>query len=101
MPMDNQIKGTLGLCARARKLSTGSTLIEDIRKQRVFFVIIATDASDNTKKKISDKCKFYNIEYVEKYQSEEISNAIGKANRMAVGIMDKGFYAKIKKEMGR
>ncbi len=101
MSMDDLIKGTLGLCNRAGKISTGSTLIEDIRKNKVYFVIIASDASDNTKKKISDKCKFYNVEFIEKYHSEEISAAIGKNNRMAVGIMDKGFYAKIKKEMGR
>ena len=52
----NNYLNTLGLAARARKIVTGETLITKIRSNEVEFVIIASDASDNTKKKITDKC---------------------------------------------
>lgn len=47
----NNYLNTLGLAARARKIVTGETLITKIRSNEVEFVIIASDASDNTKKK--------------------------------------------------
>ncbi len=47
----NNYLNTLGLAARARKIITGETLITKIRNNEVEFVIIASDASDNTKKK--------------------------------------------------
>ena len=60
----NNYLNTLGLAARARKIVTGETLITKIRSNEVEFVIIASDASDNTKKKITDKCTSYKVEYV-------------------------------------
>ena len=71
----------------------------DIRAKRVFFVIITSDASDNTKKKISDKCRYYQVEYVIDGSSDLLSNAIGK-NRVAVGIIDRGFADSIKSKIG-
>ena len=50
----NNYLNILGLAARARKIITGETLITKIRNNEVEFVIIASDASDNTKKKITE-----------------------------------------------
>ena len=97
---DKEVYSLLGLCARARKLSYGSQLIEDIRKKKVFYVIICEDASDNTKKKLTDKCHFYQIDYIISLVSDDLSLAIGKDNRVAVGIMEKGFADKIKSKLG-
>ena len=47
----NNYLNILGLAARARKIITGETLITKIRNNEVEFVIIASDASDNTKKR--------------------------------------------------
>ena len=90
----------VGLMARARQLSSGSQLIEHIRKRLVYFVIICEDASDNTKKKIIDKCNYYHIDYCIALYSDDLSLAIGKDNRVAIGIMDKGFADKIKSKLG-
>lgn len=98
--LNKEIYSLLGLAARARKISSGSTLIEDIRNKKVKFVIICEDASDNTKKKISDKCRYYQIEYVTLLNSDLLSTSIGKLNRVAVGILDKGFADSIKSKIG-
>lgn len=96
----NNYLNTIGLACRARKVVTGETLITKIRSQEVDFVIIATDASDNTKKKITDKCTSYNIDYVIASTISELSKAIGKNNRVAIGIQDRGFAKNLKEKIG-
>lgn len=98
--LNKDVYSLLGLCSRARQLSSGSLLIDDIRHHKIYFVIIAEDASDNTKKKISDKCQYYHVDYKIVGESQEISKAVGKNNRVALGIMEKGFANKIKSKLG-
>ncbi|ADU30714.1 YlxQ family RNA-binding protein [Evansella cellulosilytica] len=88
---------TLGLVTRARKLITGEELvIKSIQKQKSFFVIVSEDASQNTKKKVTDKCKYYNIPYAIKGNRESIGRAIGKEERVVIGIEDAGFARKMR-----
>lgn len=96
----NSYLNTLGLAARARKIVTGETLITKIRSNEVDFVIIASDASDNSKKKITDKCSSYKVDYVIASTIEELSSAIGKKNRVALGIQDAGFARLLKEKIG-
>lgn len=82
----------LGLAHRAGKVVTGEdNIIYHIRARKVELVIVASDASDNTKKKYFDKCAFYGIQCIEYGMIQDVSHAIGKANRVAVGITDAGF----------
>lgn len=91
----NKLLNMLGLCQRARKLISGETLIEGIKNRKVHLVIICNDASENTKKKIIDKCNYYNINYSINLTNDELNQAIGSNNRMAIGIIDVGFSKKI------
>lgn len=84
--------GLLGLANKSGNVVTGQdNIINKIKKGIVKMVIVATDASDNTKKLYRDKCKYYNVLCIESGTIEELSNAIGKVNRVAVGICDDGF----------
>ncbi len=85
----------LGLAARARKLATGELVLANIRSKQAKLVIIAQDASDNTKKKYQDKCSFYEIPYIFVESSVDLSHAIGQTNRMVVAVLDAGFASKI------
>jgi ribosomal protein L7Ae-like RNA K-turn-binding protein len=92
----------LGLALKSGNLITGeSNIINKIRQGSVKLVIVALDASDNTKKLYHNKCNYYNIKCLELGTIDEISSAIGKKNRVAVGICDaglsKGLLAKITK----
>lgn len=91
---------TLGLASRARKIVTGETLINKIRSNQVYFVIIATDASDNTKKRLTDKCTSYDVDYIITSSINELSKAVGKNNRVALGIQDAGFAKNLKEKIG-
>lgn len=92
----NKVVGTLGMAMRASMLSTGDAVLNDVRSKNAKLVVIAEDASDNTKKKIIDKCQFYGVDYVFIESSAVLSHAIGKANRMAVAVREEGFAKKIK-----
>ncbi|WP_407857064.1 L7Ae/L30e/S12e/Gadd45 family ribosomal protein [Enterococcus hailinensis] len=94
--MDKQkVLNMLGLAMRAGKLITGEELtINDIRKNKVRLVIVTTDASENTQKKLLDKSKYYKTTCFVEFTQEEILGAIGKP-RKVIGILDQGFAKKI------
>lgn len=98
--LNKDVLSLLGLASRARKISCGDVLLKDIRSQQVFLVIIAQDASENTKKKYTDKCSYYGRDVLIDGTIDDLSAAIGKSNRVAVGIKDKGFADKIKSKLG-
>lgn len=90
---------SLGIGYRARLLISGEEfVIEGIRKNQVCLVFLANDASDNAKKKILDKAKYYDIEVIQDYSSDELSNAIGKENRMVIGITSRNFASSLLKK---
>lgn len=82
----------IGLAYRARKVTVGTEItLTKLRNGQVFLMILATDASDLTKKKVYDKGSFYKIEVIESLSSLEISQAIGKKDIKVIGITDRGF----------
>lgn len=82
----------LGLAFRAGKVVSGTdTVIEKLRKKQLYLILLASDASDNTKKKINDKAKTYETKVIETYDSQTISISIGKSNIKVIGITDEGF----------
>lgn len=90
---------SLGIGYRARLLISGEEFVVDgIRKNKVYLVFLANDASENSKKKILDKAKYYNVEVILDYSSEELSNAIGKGNRMVIGITSQKFASSLLKK---
>ena len=87
----------LGLAFRAKKVISGEDFcIEGIRKKQIKYLFLASDAGINTTKRITDKAKFYEVTLDTRFTSSELSNAIGKTNRMVIGITDIGFAKKIK-----
>jgi ribosomal protein L7Ae-like RNA K-turn-binding protein len=87
--------GYLGIAARARKIVSGAMLMEAVRKNRVLLVLVASDASDRTKKQFQDKCTSYQIPCLIWGSIEEISLATGMHMRVAVGIIDRGLAKNI------
>lgn len=96
---------SLGLCARARKIVFGAPMIcEAMRKggvQRPYAVFEANDTSENTHKRISDKCKFYNIRlYRLSVDGVTLAKALGKsASLAAVGVTDEKMCAMVEKNI--
>ncbi|MBQ3253959.1 MAG: ribosomal L7Ae/L30e/S12e/Gadd45 family protein [Acholeplasmatales bacterium] len=94
----DKILNNLGLCNRARGLVSGEEIVCDhMAKGKIKYVFLANDASDNAKKKILNKAKFYSVEVNEEYSSFELSYAIGKTGRMVIGITNENFLKILKK----
>lgn len=93
---DQKILNLLGMAQRAGKLVTGEDLsLKEIRNEQAKLVIVATDASENTIKRISDKCQYYEIPVAVRFTKAEISHAIGKERTIST-IMDNGFAKKFR-----
>ncbi len=87
----------LSLCQRAGKLISGEeSCLSAIKDNSAVFVIIAADASDNTKKKFTDKCRYYNVDCIITQNKENLSRSIGKYDRAVLTVIDENFAYKIK-----
>lgn len=87
----------LGIAFKAGKLVHGTDLtLSAVRQNKVKLLILASDASENTKKQVRDKAAFYQVEVMDIFPSDALSKAIGKRNRMVLGILDKGIADSIK-----
>lgn len=94
--MNERLLQLLGLAARARKVVSGEELVvNEIRSNNAKLVLLATDASKNSNKKIQDKCTFYNVEYHVFGDRYQLGHAIGKEARVAIAIVDSGFAKKM------
>lgn len=87
----NKVLALLGLAMRGKNLVSGEfQTIEAVKCGDVMVVIIAEDASDNTKKLFHNKCSFYEIPVYEYGTKEDLGRAIGKDLRSSVGVCDEG-----------
>lgn len=80
---------------RARCVALGDRVLISIQSKKAAFVIIAADCGQNQRKKLCDKCTFYQIPYTIIESSTMIEEAIGQYNRKSVAILDKGFAKSI------
>ena len=82
----------LGLAVKAGKVVSGEFSTESsIKGHKARTVIIAEDASDNTKKKFKDKCKFYNVPVFVYGTKDTLGHAMGKQDRACAAVEDRGF----------
>lgn len=91
----NNLTSFLGLMQRSGNISFGETLIEEIRKNKVFVTLIAGDIGEASKKKIIDKCTFYHIPYFIVLDKDSLSKSIGKGHISAIGVKSIGGANKI------
>lgn len=96
MPKQNKITSMLSLATKAGKIVSGEFMVENaIKDQSARLVILATDCSENTKKKFSDRCNYRNIPYREFSNKDELGHCIGKEFRACVAVLDEGFAKSI------
>ncbi len=86
----------IGLANRARKIALGEeTIVKKIQQREAHLILLAADIGEQTRKKITDKCTFYDIPYVFVDDREIVSQAVGSSDRVAIAILDKGFAQKL------
>ncbi|MBQ6806884.1 MAG: ribosomal L7Ae/L30e/S12e/Gadd45 family protein [Lachnospiraceae bacterium] len=90
----------LGLAARSRNVVSGGFATENaVKSGKAYLVIIAEDASDNTKKKFRNMCEFYEVPYYQYGEMEIVGHSMGKQDRTSLAVTDEGFANSIRKHL--
>lgn len=93
---DKKILSYLGLATKAGFAASGEFLTEkSVKEGRACVVLIADDASDNTKKRFTDMCTFYNVPVFCFSDKDTIGHSMGKEFRASLAVNDKGFADQI------
>lgn len=95
--MINRFASLLGICMKAGKVSAGELAAENaIKNGEAKLVILAEDASANTKKKFINSSTYYKVEIIHYGVKEELGRALGKDDRSVVAICNEEFAKKLK-----
>jgi len=96
----SKVLSLLGLAMRGRNLVSGEfQTLEAVKNGSAMLVIIAEDASANTKKLFTNKCTFYEVPFYEFGTKDELGRAIGKDIRSSLGVSDVGLAEAIIKQL--
>ncbi len=94
---NNGFYGLLGLAMKADCVVSGEYSVErTVKAGRARFVIIAKDASQNTKKKFTDMSEYYHIPYRIYGEKEAFGRAIGREERASAAVTDDHFANRLK-----
>ena len=100
MTQKDRVLSMLGMAAKAGKIESGEFSTEKaVKGGRGRLVIVAEDASDNTKKMFTNMCKYYKVPFVVFGTKEELGHWIGKAYRASICILDEGFAKAVLKKI--
>ena len=92
--LSNALLKWMGLCKAAGGVTS---VLGEVRCGKSKLVMIASDASERTRKQIKDKCEFHGVKCVEcGFSSDEMGHAIGRDSTVAVSFGGKGCFNKIR-----
>ena len=98
MPLKNKFFSMLSLCQRAGRLVSGELPCENaVKSGKAKLLIIAEDASANTKKEFENAAFAHRTECIVMGNKIELGQTIGKDMRSSVAITDEGFAQQLKK----
>lgn len=82
----------IGMAYKAGKIISGEDPVRKaIRKNSVKLLIIAEDASDNTKKRFINSAVYYHVPYFVYLTKAELSDSLGQKIRSVASVIDEGF----------
>ena len=98
--LKNRLFSNLGLAQKAGKIASGEFATENaVKSGAAYMVIVAEDASDNTKKKMTNMTDFYEVPIYFLGTKEELGHYIGKEYRSMLAVLDPGFTKSFEKQI--
>lgn len=89
---EKKILSMLGLAKRAGRVVSGEFSTEKaVKTGKAFLVLVAGDASENTKKMFRDMCQFYEVPMGCIASKAELGHAIGQEMRASAAVTDENF----------
>ena len=90
----------ISLATKAGKTVSGEFCTEkEVKSGRAHLVIVAGNASDNTKKKFRNMCEFYEVPIYFYKDKDTLGHAMGKEFRASLAVLDEGFAKGILKHL--
>ena len=100
MKNNNKVLSLLGLATKAGKVASGEFSTEkSVKTGKGFLVLVADDASQNTRKKFQNMCDFYEVPIYFIANQEELGRFCGKEVRASLAVQDENFAKAMLKEL--
>ncbi len=100
--MNNKALSMLGIATKAGKTVTGEFATEKaVKEGSAYLVVVAEDASDNTKKKFRNMCEYYQVTLMIFADKNALGNACGKEFRASLAVIDEGLANAVMKQIDR
>ena len=88
----NKALSMISLATKAGKTVSGEFCTEkEVKTGRAALVIVARDASENTKKKFRNMCDYYHVPIYFYEDKDTLGHAMGKEFRASLAVLDAGF----------
>lgn len=82
----------ISLATKAGRTASGEFCTEnEVKSGKAELVVVAADASDNTKKKFQNMCDFYEVPIYFYGDKDTLGHAMGKEFRATLAVTDAGF----------
>lgn len=99
MQIDQALR-MVGLATKVGKTASGEFMTENsVKSGMAALVVVAGDASDNTKKKFQNMCEYYHVPIRIYSTKDELGHAMGKEFRASLSVNDEGLAQAIMKKM--
>ena len=96
----NKALSMISLATKAGKTASGEFSTEkEVKSGNAALVIVADDASENTKKKFQNMCEFYEVPIYFYGDKDTLGHAMGKEFRASLAVTDPGFAKGIAKHI--
>ena len=96
----NKALSLISLATKAGKTASGEFCTEkEVKSGKAELVIVADDASDNTKQKFKNMCEFYEVPIYFYGDKDTLGHAMGKEFRASLAVIDHGFAKGIMKHL--
>lgn len=98
MTNKDKVLSMVGLATRAGKAASGEFSTEKaVKRGKAVLVLVAGDASENTKKMFTNMCAFYKVPLKIYGTKETLGRAMGKEYRASIALLDRGFAGSVLK----
>jgi ribosomal protein L7Ae-like RNA K-turn-binding protein len=99
-PERKKVFNLIGLATKSRHVVSGEFSTEKaVKERKAALVIVAEDASDNTKKLFTNMCTYYKVPICLFGEKEELGHAMGKEFRASLAVLDRGLADAIDKQL--
>ena len=99
-PEEKKVYNLLGITTKSGKLVSGEFSTEKaVKEHKAVLVMVAEDASDNTKKMFTNMCTYYKVPIYFFGIKDDLGHAMGKEFRASLAVLDKGLADAIDKQL--